>query len=89
MDSNLPQWLFGWYQFLFMAYVAAAVVPTAAIIVGNNEKAMSERPGLFFHILGEVGLDIALVMGVSGTAVALMASTISENHVSYAYLQST
>ena len=33
--------------------------------------------------------DIALVMGVSGTAFALMASTISENHVSDAYLQST
>lgn len=89
MELNLPQWLFGWYQLLFMAYVAAAVVPTAAIIVGNNDKAMSEKPALFFHILGKVGLDIALVMGVSGTAVALMASTISENHVSDAYLQST
>ena len=40
MEFNLPQWLFCWYQLLFMAYVAAALVPTAAIIVGNNEKAM-------------------------------------------------
>ena len=76
MDFKLPQWLFGWYQLLFMAYVAAAVVPTAAMIVGNNKKAMSEKPALFFHILGKVGLDIALVMGLSGTAVALMARPI-------------
>ena len=88
MEFHQQQWLFGWYQLLFMAYVATAVVLTAAMIVGNNEKAMSEKPALFFHILGKVGLDIALVMGVSGTAVALMASTISENHVSDAYLQS-
>lgn len=72
MEFNLPQWLFGWYQLLFMAYVAAAVVPTAAIIVGNNEKAMSGKPALFFHILGKVGLAVALVMGVYGKAVALI-----------------
>ncbi len=89
MEFNLPQWLFGWYQLLFMAYVAVAVVPTAVMIAGNNDKALSEKPTLFFHILGKVGLDIALVMGVSGTAVALMAGTISDNHVSDAYLQST
>ena len=53
MEFTLAQWLFGWYQLFLMAYIASAVVPKAAIIVGNNEKGMSGKPALFFHILGK------------------------------------
>ena len=64
MEFNLPQWLFGCYQLLFMAYVAVAAATTASIIAGNNEKAMSEKAQLSFHIPGKAGLDIVLATGV-------------------------
>ena len=85
MECNLPQWLFGWHQLLFMAYVAVAVAPKAVMVARNNEKALLEKPTLFFHILGKLSFDIALVMGVSGPAVALMAKLqqFKERYMSY------
>ena len=74
MELNFPPWLFTWNQFFFMFYVFVAVIPTAVLLYNNNERALASRPELFFHIIGKVGLDIALVMGISGSAIALMGS---------------
>ena len=74
MELNFPPWLFTWNQFFFMFYVFVAVIPTAVLLYKNNERALASRPELFFHIMGKVGLDIALVMGISGSAIALMGS---------------
>ena len=74
MELNFPPWLFTWNQFFFIFYVFVAVIPTAVLLYNNNERALANRPELFFHIIGKVGLDIALVMGISGSAIALMGS---------------
>ena len=74
MELNFPPWLFTWNQFFFMFYVFVAVIPTAVLLSKNNERALASRPELFFHIMGKIGLDIALVMGISGSAIALMGS---------------
>ena len=57
-----------------MFHVFVVVIPTAVLLSKNNERALASRPELFFHIMGKVGLDIALVMGISGSAIALMGS---------------
>ena len=74
MELNFPPWLFTWNQFFFMFYVFVAVFPAAVLLCKNNERVLAAKPGLFFHVVGKVGLDIALVMGISGSAIALMGS---------------
>ena len=89
MELNLPEWLFGWHQLLFMFYIFVSVIPTVAFIASNNEEVISRQPQLIFHLLGKVGLDIALVMGISGTAIAMMAHLLSDAGNTDSYLQST
>ena len=89
MEFNLPEWLFDWHQLLFMLYIFVSVVPTAIFIAHNNEKVITREPQLIFHLIGKVGLDIALVMGVSGTAIAMMAHLLSDAGNTDSYLQST
>ena len=57
-----------------MFYVFVAVIPAAVLLYKNNERVLAAKPELFFHVVGKVGLDIALVMGISGSAIALMGS---------------
>ena len=74
MELNFPPWLFTWNQFFFMIYVLLAIVPTTRFIAENNSRIIEKRPELGIHIFGKVGLDIALIMGISGSAIALMGS---------------
>ena len=89
MEFNLPEWLFGWHQLLFMFYIFVSVIPTVAFIASNNEEVIARQPQLIFHLIGKVGLDIALVMGISGTAIAMMAHLLSDAGNTDSYLQST
>ena len=74
MELNFPPWLFTWNQFFFMIYVVLAILPTTRFIAENNSSIIEKRPELEIHIFGKVGLDIALIMGISGSAIALMGS---------------
>ena len=77
MEFNLPPWLFTWAQLFFMAYIFLAVVPAAKFLFENNKELTGTRPELFLHLLGKVGLDIALIMGASGAAIAMMGSLVN------------
>ena len=66
MDFNLP--LYGFYtglNYFFVAYVLLSVVPVAKFLYQKNNKYSCQRPEVFLKLLGKVGLDIALIMGVS------------------------
>ena len=89
MELNFPPWLFTWNQFFFMFYVFVAVFPAAVLLCKNNERVLAAKPGLFFHVVGKVGLDIALVMGISGSAIALMGSLQNFNPDIDPYFQAT
>ena len=89
MEFNLPQWLFSWHQLLFMFYVFVAVVPTALFVAANNKETILRRPQLILHVIGKIGLDVALVMGISGTAIAMMANLLADVDRADSYIQST
>ena len=89
MDFNLPPWLFTWAQLFFVAYVLLSVVPVAKFLYQKNNKQGAARPEVFLNFLGKVGLDIGLIMGVSGTAIAMMGSLVNYDPGTDAYFQAT
>ena len=89
MDFNLTPWLFTWNQLFFIFYVLIAVVPTTKLLFENNKKVTSETTILFLTIFGKVGLDTALVMGISGAAIAMMGSLINFEYGENAYYQAS
>ena len=89
MDFNLPPWLFTWAQLFFLAYVLLSVVPVAKFLYQKNNKQGAARPEVFLNLLGKVGLDIGLIMGVSGTAIAMMGSLVNYDPGTDAYFQAT
>ena len=89
LEFNLPPWLFTWAQLFFMAYIFLAVVPAAKFLFENNKELTGTRPELFLHLLGKVGLDIALIMGASGAAIAMMGSLVNYQSDEDVYFQAT
>ena len=89
LEFNLPPWLFTWAQLFFMAYIFLAVVPAAKFLFENNKELIGTRPELFLHLLGKVGLDIALIMGASGAAIAMMGSLVNYQSDEDVYFQAT
>ena len=72
-----------------MAYIFLAVVPAAKFLFENNKELIGTRPELFLHLLGKVGLDIALIMGASGAAIAMMGSLVNYQSDEDVYFQAT
>ena len=89
MDFNLPSWLFTWSQLFFIAYVLLAVAPASRLLFDNNRRLTKLPKQLLLHFFGKVGLDIALIMGVSGTAIAMMGSLMNDQSGVDAYFQAT
>ena len=72
-----------------MAYIFLAVVPAAKFLFENNKELIGTRSELFLHLLGKVGLDIALIMGASGAAIAMMGSLVNYQSDEDVYFQAT